>query len=75
MSEKKDKKVVKKDNKKKFNLAQKWRELVAELKKVTWPSKKDLFRHSLVVVIFVILVTAVIAVYDLALSSLIRLII
>lgn len=83
---KEDKKEVKKDGKKevkkegakkrpKFNLIQKWREMVAELKKVTWPSRKELIRHSIVVVVFVVLITAVIAVYDLALSSLIKLII
>ena len=49
--------------------------MVAELKKVTWPSRKELIRHSIVVVVFVVLITAVIAVYDLALSSLIKLII
>lgn len=83
---KEDKKEVKKDGKKevkkegakkkpKFNLIQKLRERVAELKKVTWPSRKELIRHSIVVVVFVVLITAVIAVYDLALSSLIKLII
>ena len=83
---KEDKKEVKKDGKKevkkegakkrpKFNLIQKLREMVAELKKVTWPSRKELIRHSIVVVVFVVLITAVIAVYDLALSSLIKLII
>lgn len=52
---KEDKKEVKKDGKKevkkegakkkpKFNLIQKWREMVAELKKVTWPSRKELIR-------------------------------
>ena len=83
---KEDKKEVKKDGKKevkkegakkkpKFNLIQKLREMVAERKKVTWPSRKELIRHSIVVVVFVVLITAVIAVYDLALSSLIKLII
>ena len=83
---KEDKKEVKKDGKKevkkegakkkpKFNLIQTLREMVAELKKVTWPSRKELIRHSIVVVVFVVLITAVIAVYDLALSSLIKLII
>ncbi len=74
--------VKKKDEKKKadkkksrFNILQKLREMAAELKKVTWPSRKDLIRHSLVVIVFVVLVTAVIALYDLVLSSLIKLII
>ena len=65
VSKKDDKKAVKKKDsgkKAKFSLIQKFRETIAELKKVTWPSRKDLVRHSIVV-------------YDLALWTLIRLII
>ena len=86
MSEKKDNKVVKKDQKDtkkdvkkngkpRFNLMKKIREMVAELKKVTWPTRKDLIRHSTVVIVFVVLVTAIVALYDLALTSLMKLVI
>ena len=47
VSKKDDKKAVKKKDsgkKAKFSLIQKFRETIAELKKVTWPSRKDLVR-------------------------------
>ncbi|MDR3086102.1 MAG: preprotein translocase subunit SecE [Christensenellaceae bacterium] len=85
MSEQADKKAIKaKDDKPKkpatpkkprFDLVKKSRELFAELKKVTWPSRRDLIRHSVVVSVFVIAVTVIIALYDLVFSSLMRLLI
>ncbi|MDR2514767.1 MAG: preprotein translocase subunit SecE [Christensenellaceae bacterium] len=86
MSEQADKKAIKaKDDKAKkpavaakkprFDLVKKSRELFAELKKVTWPSRRDLIRHSIVVSVFVVAVTVVVALYDLVFSSLMRLLI
>lgn len=71
------KKDVKKSEKKarRFHPIKRIKDTIAELKKVTWPSRKDLVRHSGVVIIFVVLITAVIALYDFILTSLMRLVI
>lgn len=66
------KKDTKKNGKKKFNLVQKFREMIAELKKVTWPSRKELIRSTVVVIVFVVAVTVVIALYDFGLSALLK---
>ena len=46
-----------------------------ELKKVTWPSKKELIRQSVVVVVFVLLLTIVVGLMDAGLSALLKLVI
>ena len=46
-----------------------------ELKKVTWPSRKDLIRQSTVVIVFVLILTVVVGLMDYVLSNLLRLII
>ena len=46
-----------------------------ELKKVTWPSKKDLIRQSTVVVVFVLILTVLVGLIDTGLSALLKLII
>lgn len=43
-----------------------------ELKKVTWPTKKQLLNHSLIVVVSAIVVTLIIAIIDLGLTSLLQ---
>lgn len=43
-----------------------------ELKKVTWPTKKQLINHSLIVIISAIAGTAIIALIDLGLTSLLQ---
>ena len=64
------------ENKKfKFNLVKTFKDMWAELKKVTWPSKKDLIRHSLVVIVFVLILTVFVGLIDAGLSALLRLII
>ena len=64
------------ENKKfKFNLVKTFKDMWAELKKVTWPSKKDLIRHSLVVIMFVLILTVFVGLIDAGLSALLRLII
>lgn len=40
------------------------RECVAELKRVNWPSKDDVFAQTLVVVVSLIIVSAALAVMD-----------
>ncbi|MGH3648251.1 MAG: preprotein translocase subunit SecE [Micromonosporaceae bacterium] len=41
------------------------REVVAELRKVIWPTRKELLTYTVVVVIFVVVMLSIIALYDL----------
>jgi preprotein translocase subunit SecE len=50
------------------------REARIELKKVTWPSRKEAMASTVVVIILVIIVSAFLGVVDVGLSSLIRLV-
>ena len=61
--------------KKRFNLVKTFKDMWAELKKVTWPSRKDLIRQSTVVIVFVPILTVVVGLMDYVLSNLLRLII
>lgn len=61
--------------KKKFNLVKTFKDMWAELKKVTWPSKKDLLRQSTVVIVFVLILTVLVGLMDAGLSALLKLII
>ena len=61
--------------KKRFNLVKTFKDMWAELKKVTWPSRKDLIRQSTVVIVFVLILTVVVGLMDYVLSNLHRLII
>ena len=73
-SDKKAKAPKKKD--KKPNRVLRWlKDLRGELKKVTWPSKKDLIRQSTVVVVFVLILTVLVGLIDTGLSALLKLII
>lgn len=46
-----------------------------ELKKVTWPTKKEMINYSVVVFVFMIIMTIVIGVFDFAASWLVDLIV
>ena len=72
-----DKKAVakKSEKKRKFNIVKTFRDMWAELKKVTWPSKKELIRQSVVVVVFVLILTIVVGLMDAGLSALLKLVI
>ncbi|MDD2391235.1 MAG: preprotein translocase subunit SecE [Desulfobacterales bacterium] len=50
------------------------REVKIELKKVTWPSRKQTIGSTVVVLIFVIIVSAFLGLVDISLTNLIRLI-
>lgn len=54
--------------------AQFLREVKVELKKVTWPSKKEAMASTVVVIILVMIVSAFLGLVDVGLSSLIRVI-
>ena len=55
------------------NIARPFKNMVAELKKVTWPSRQDLTNYSLVVIAFMVLMAVVVGVLDLGASSLMQL--
>ena len=59
--------------KKKFDIAKSFRETRAEVRKVTWPSRKELFQHTEVVITSIILVGAVLWVVDLAFGQVLNL--
>ncbi|WP_216831097.1 preprotein translocase subunit SecE [Alkalihalobacterium elongatum] len=50
------------------------REVMAELKRVTWPTRKELTRYTLVVLGTVAFISVFFAIVDLGISSLLRLI-
>lgn len=52
-----------------------FKNMAAELKKVSWPSKKDLVNYSLVVVGFVVVLAVIVGLLDTASSSLVKLLI
>ena len=46
-----------------------------ELKKVTWPTKKDMVNYSVVVVLFILIMIVVIGVFDTGAGALVSLIV
>ncbi|RJP91653.1 MAG: preprotein translocase subunit SecE [Desulfobacteraceae bacterium] len=56
------------------NWIQFFREVKVELTKVTWPSKKQTIGSTVVVIVFVFIVSIFLGVVDVGLSSLVRLI-
>jgi preprotein translocase subunit SecE len=50
-------------------LVQYYREVVSELRKVIWPGRHELFTYSVVVLVFVIFVTALVASLDFGLTK------
>jgi len=49
-----------------------FKNMVAELKKVAWPSKKDLINYSIVVIGFVVVLAVIVGVLDTASSILVK---
>jgi preprotein translocase subunit SecE len=47
------------------------RQMVAELRKVIWPTRKELITYTWVVIVFVAVVTAIVGVYDLVFTRLV----
>lgn len=47
------------------------RQMVAELRKVIWPTRKELITYTTVVMVFVALVTTLVAVLDFAFTKLV----
>ena len=56
-------------------IGRKFREMFYELKKVTWPTKKEMVNYSLVVFAFMIVMTILIGLFDFAAGALVDLIV
>ncbi len=73
---KEQQKLAKKNNKKKRRSPARWaKDIVSEMKKVTWPTRKDLISYTLAVIAFVIVMAIVTGLFDFGLSSLMGLLI
>jgi preprotein translocase subunit SecE len=55
-------------------IARFFRQIVAELKKVVWPTRKDLINYATAVLVFVAIVMAFVTLVDLGVGSLIGLV-
>jgi preprotein translocase subunit SecE len=69
------KKLAKKANKKKRKSpARFFKDIVSELKKVTWPTVKDLVKYSGAVIAFILVIAVIVGLMDAGLSALFRLV-
>lgn len=68
MSENKN--VAKKNKAMKF-----FRETKSEIKKVSWPSKSQLWHNTVVILAFVVIMTVILSVFDIAFEKLLSLIV
>jgi preprotein translocase subunit SecE len=46
-----------------------YRQVIAELRKVIWPTRKELVTYTWVVIIFVVVVASIVAVFDLVFTK------
>ena len=53
-------------------IANAFKNMVAELKKVAWPSKKDLINYSIIVIGFVVVLAVIVGVLDTASSFVVK---
>jgi len=72
-----DKKVEKKNDKKAVKKEKKDRkrpfaEMIAELKKVSWPSKADMRTYAVCVIVFVVVCAVILAVMDMGVTALVK---
>jgi preprotein translocase subunit SecE len=67
-------KTVKPKTKKENAIARWWRETTGELRKVTWPTKKEAWQTTKVVLLVIVLVGSLLAVLDSVFTRLIALI-
>ena len=68
------KKQVVKDKKRSGGVKKYFRGVVSELKKVTWPTRKELANTTMVVLAFILIFSIVVGVIDLGLGKLLELI-
>ena len=65
----------KKNRKKRRNPIRFFKDIWQELRKVTWPSKKDLISYSLAVIAFVLIMAVVVGLIDFGLDELLQLLV
>ncbi|HHV72909.1 MAG TPA: preprotein translocase subunit SecE [Clostridia bacterium] len=53
-------------------LARYFREVKAEMKKVTWPSRKEIVSNTLIVIVAVIIASIIVGVFDLAVVGVLK---
>ena len=53
-------------------ISARFKNMVAELKKVSWPTREDLMNYSLVVIVFVVALALIVGLLDTASSFLVR---
>lgn len=63
-----------KQDKRKKGFKKFFREVVSELKKVSWPSRKELTNYTVVVIVLILIFAVAIGIVDLGLSKLLDLI-
>ena len=56
-------------------IGRKFKEMYFELKKVTWPTKKDMINYSVVVLVFIVIMGVIIGVIDLGAGKLVELLV
>ena len=56
-------------------IGRKFKEMFFELKKVTWPTKKDMINYSIVVLVFIVIMGVIIGVIDLGAGKLVELLV
>lgn len=72
----KEKETAKKPvtKKKRPSIAKYFRGVVSEVKKVSWPSRKELINTTIIVVSFILIFSAIVGLIDLGLGALLELI-
>jgi preprotein translocase subunit SecE len=68
------KKPVAKKESKKLGFQKYFRGVVSEMKKVTWPTRKELINSTAVVLVFILISAIAVGIVDLGLGSLLKLI-
>ncbi|MGI6161952.1 MAG: preprotein translocase subunit SecE [Christensenellales bacterium] len=68
-------KKKKPEKKKRRSLLKFFKEVIAELKKCSWPTKKELISYTGAVLAFVVLMAVVVGVIDIGLGELLKLVI
>ena len=56
-------------------IGRKFKEMFFELKKVTWPTKRDMINYSIVVLVFIVIMGVIIGVIDLGAGKLVELLV
>ena len=79
MPDKIEKKAQPADKKKKVGLGKRiskfGREFKAEVKKIVWPNRKSVVRSTIIVIVSIIVIGALVALFDFGLTSLLGLIV